>query len=108
MSFQDEMKQMFLQVAAGKVEPQEWKKWWDSNKEKPDSQKPSLVPVRGAFPAGFSIGNFSMGEGWDPRGVWPGIPPISAWREPCPYGIVPGLSVCSGLPLAWLFLRKMA
>ena len=34
MSFQDEMKQMFLQVAAGKVEPQEWKKWWDSNKEK--------------------------------------------------------------------------
>ena len=34
MSFQDEMKQMFLQVAAGKVEPQEWEKWWDSNKEK--------------------------------------------------------------------------
>ena len=24
MSFQDEMKQMFLQVAAGKVEPEEW------------------------------------------------------------------------------------
>lgn len=24
MSFQDEMKQMFLQVAVGKVEPEEW------------------------------------------------------------------------------------
>ena len=31
MSFQDEMKQMFLRVAAGEVEPEEWAKWWDVN-----------------------------------------------------------------------------
>ena len=31
MSFQDEMKQMFLRVAAGEVEPEEWEKWWDVN-----------------------------------------------------------------------------
>ena len=31
MGFQDEMKQMFLQVAAGKVEPEEWETWWNSN-----------------------------------------------------------------------------
>ena len=34
MSFQDEMKQMFLRVAAGEVEPEEWEKWWNSNKTK--------------------------------------------------------------------------
>ena len=34
MSFQDEMKQMFLRVATGEVEPEEWGKWWDSNKDK--------------------------------------------------------------------------
>ena len=28
----DEMKQMFLYVAAGNVEPKEWEKWWNSNK----------------------------------------------------------------------------
>ena len=32
MGFQDEMKQMFLYVAAGNVEPKEWEKWWNSNK----------------------------------------------------------------------------
>ena len=32
MSFQDEMKQMFLRVAAGEVEPEEWGKWWNSNR----------------------------------------------------------------------------
>ena len=32
MGFQDEMKQMFLRVAAGEVEPKEWEKWWNSNK----------------------------------------------------------------------------
>ena len=32
MGFQDEMKQMFLHVAAGNVEPEEWEKWWNSNK----------------------------------------------------------------------------
>ena len=31
MGFQDEMKQMFLRVAAGEVEPEEWAKWWDVN-----------------------------------------------------------------------------
>ena len=34
MSFQDEMKQMFLRVADGDVEPEEWGKWWNSNKDK--------------------------------------------------------------------------
>ena len=33
MSFQDEMKQMFLRVAAGEVEPEEWEKWWNSNRD---------------------------------------------------------------------------
>ena len=32
MGFQNEMKQMFLHVAAGNVEPEEWEKWWNSNK----------------------------------------------------------------------------
>ncbi len=32
MSFQDEMKQIFLRVAAGEVEPDEWETWWNSNK----------------------------------------------------------------------------
>ncbi len=36
MSFQDEMKQMFLRVAAGEVEPEEWAKWWNSNSLKLD------------------------------------------------------------------------
>ena len=31
MGFQDEMKQMFLHVAAGDVEPEEWETWWNSN-----------------------------------------------------------------------------
>ena len=31
MGFQDEMKQMFLRVAAGDVEPEEWETWWNSN-----------------------------------------------------------------------------
>ena len=34
MGFQDEMKQMFLRVAAGETEPEEWEKWWNSNKIK--------------------------------------------------------------------------
>lgn len=34
MGFQDEMKQMFLHVAAGNVEPEEWEKWWNSNKDR--------------------------------------------------------------------------
>ena len=34
MSFQDEMKQMFLRVAAGEVEPEEWGKWWNSNRSR--------------------------------------------------------------------------
>lgn len=33
-SFQDEMKQMFLRVAAGEVEPAEWEKWWNAHKNK--------------------------------------------------------------------------
>lgn len=32
MRFQDEMKQIFLRVAAGEVEPKEWEAWWNSNK----------------------------------------------------------------------------
>jgi len=36
MSFQDEMKQMFLRVTAGDVEPEEWEKWWNGNKRKLD------------------------------------------------------------------------
>lgn len=32
MGFPDEMKQMFLRVAAGETEPEEWEKWWNSNK----------------------------------------------------------------------------
>lgn len=31
LSFQDEMKQMFLRVAAGETEPKEWETWWNSN-----------------------------------------------------------------------------
>ncbi len=34
MSFQDEMKQIFLRVAAGKMEPEEWEVWWNSNRLK--------------------------------------------------------------------------
>ena len=34
MSFQDEMKQIFLRVAAGEVEPKEWEAWWNSNRPK--------------------------------------------------------------------------
>ena len=31
LSFQDEMKQMFLRIAAGETEPKEWETWWNSN-----------------------------------------------------------------------------
>ena len=34
MGFQDEMKQIFLRVTAGEVEPKEWEIWWNSNKIK--------------------------------------------------------------------------
>ena len=34
MNFQDEMKQIFLRVAAGDVEPEEWETWWNSNRSK--------------------------------------------------------------------------
>ena len=34
MGFPDEMKQMFLRVAAGEVEPKEWKAWWNSHRLK--------------------------------------------------------------------------
>lgn len=34
MNFQDEMRQMFLRVVAGDVEPEEWEKWWNSHKMK--------------------------------------------------------------------------
>ncbi len=34
MNFQDEMKQMFLRVTAGAVEPEEWERWWNSHKMK--------------------------------------------------------------------------
>ena len=34
MGFQDGMKQMFLRVAAGEVEPKEWETWWNSNRLK--------------------------------------------------------------------------
>ena len=34
MGFQDEMKQMFLRIAAGDVEPEEWETWWNSNRLK--------------------------------------------------------------------------
>ena len=36
MGFQDEMKQMFLRVAAGEVEPEEWEAWWNNNRLKLD------------------------------------------------------------------------
>lgn len=36
MGFQGEMKQMFLHVAAGNVSPEEWEKWWNSNKDGPE------------------------------------------------------------------------
>ena len=32
MGFQDVMKQMFLRIAAGDVEPEEWEQWWNSNR----------------------------------------------------------------------------
>ena len=32
MSFQDEMKRIFLRVAAGEMESEEWETWWNSNK----------------------------------------------------------------------------
>ncbi len=32
MSFQDEMKQIFLRVTAGEVEQREWKTWWNRNR----------------------------------------------------------------------------
>ena len=31
MAFQDEMKQIFLRIAAGETEPKEWETWWNSN-----------------------------------------------------------------------------
>ena len=34
MSFQDEMKRMFLRVAAGEVEPKEWETWWNGSRPK--------------------------------------------------------------------------
>lgn len=34
MSFQDEMKQMFLRITAGEVEPKEWETWWNRNRSK--------------------------------------------------------------------------
>lgn len=34
MNFQDEMKQIFLRVAAGEMEPEEWEAWWNSNRLK--------------------------------------------------------------------------
>ena len=34
MNFQDEMKKVFLQVAAGVIEPAEWEQWWNRNKDK--------------------------------------------------------------------------
>ena len=34
MNFQDEMKQIFLRVAAGEMEPEEWEAWWNSNRPK--------------------------------------------------------------------------
>ena len=34
MGFQDEMKQMFLRIAAGDVEPEECETWWNSNRLK--------------------------------------------------------------------------
>lgn len=34
MGFQDVMKQMFLRIAAGDVEPEEWEQWWNSNRLK--------------------------------------------------------------------------
>lgn len=34
MSFQDEMKQVFLRVMAGEIEPKEWETWWRSNQDK--------------------------------------------------------------------------
>lgn len=34
MNFQNEMKQMFLKVAAGETEPAEWENWWDSHKSR--------------------------------------------------------------------------
>ena len=34
MGFQDEMKQMFLRIAAGEIEPVEWETWWNSNRLK--------------------------------------------------------------------------
>ena len=40
ISFQDEMKQMFLRVAAGEVEPEEWGKWWNSNRDKLEENLP--------------------------------------------------------------------
>ena len=32
LGFQDEMKQIFLRVTAGEVEPKEWEIWWNNNK----------------------------------------------------------------------------
>jgi hypothetical protein len=40
MSFQDEMKRMFLRVAAGEVEPKEWETWWNVSTER--NRKDSL------------------------------------------------------------------
>ncbi len=51
MSFQDEMKQMFLRVTAGDVEPGEWEKWWNSNKVKLEE---ILIKVQGQKNSGKS------------------------------------------------------
>lgn len=34
MGFQDEMRKIFLRVAAGEVEPAEWEQWWNSHRDK--------------------------------------------------------------------------
>ena len=59
MSFQDEMKQMFLRVAAGEVEPEEWEKWWNSNEVKLEEIL-TLGDRKRIMPAFWSAGYYWM------------------------------------------------
>lgn len=43
MNFQDEMKQMFLRVAAGEAEPKEWETWWNRNRSKLEETRRTII-----------------------------------------------------------------
>ncbi len=59
MNFQDEMKKVFLQVAAGVIEPAEWEQWWNRNKDKLEAVLTRGDQMR-IMPAMWSTGYYWM------------------------------------------------